>query len=350
MIEDKPPKTAPDVTPHLLPETNFYGSSEYLAVAAEAYFNGRNTNVEYVEIGDNLFRLLVVDGRRVVTDLEFVDYHEPITTPIDVPVRRCGYAKSVVRGIVEVAAWDSTANVDLEPAPFVDWTGFATYEEYERFLKTRKKGLYNEQRRRRRRLAETFGELEFCAHDERSDVFELAVKWKTQQFHATGVRNYLADPRNVRHFELLGENGLLTSSTLRADGRLLSLWLGFMHDGVWSGWIFAYDPDPALRKYSVGQQLLHSMLEESFRREHREFDFSIGDEGYKWFFATHARVLGPVGRPPVSEQIKGSVRQAKRYAKGVLADQPELLERATSVGRVVRTRRIRFLERVQRLA
>ncbi|NNK91472.1 MAG: GNAT family N-acetyltransferase, partial [Acidimicrobiia bacterium] len=138
------------------------------------------------------------------------------------------------------------------------------------------------------------------------------------------------------------------SSTLRADGRLISVWLGFVHDDVWSGWIFAYDPDPAIRKYSAGKQLLHSMLEESHRLGHREFDFSIGDEDYKWFFATHARVLGPVGQPPISERVRTSAREAKRFTKQVLARHPKLLDGAASLGGAVRKQRCRLAERVAR--
>ena len=328
----------------------FYASSEYLKIAAEVYFKGRETNVEIVQIGDELFRLLVVDGKRAVTDLEFVDYHQPLhRADGSMLPRRCSYARSVVREVIEASQWDAARYLDLQPAPFVDWSKFATFESYQEFLKARRKGLYKEQLRRRRRLAEQFGELVFCMNDENGDVLDLAMRWKVEQFHATGAPNYLADPRNIRHFELLREHGLLTSSTLRAGGRLLSVWLGFVHDGVWSGWIFAYDHEPALRKYSVGHQLLHSMLKESHRRKHREFDFSVGDEDYKWFYSTHARVLGPIGRPPLPERVGARVRQTKRYAKRILMSHPRLLQGATSLTRTMRKRKSLLIERLQRM-
>lgn len=104
-------------------------------------------------------------------------------------------------------------------------------------------------------------------------------------------------------------------------------WLGFIHDRVWSGWVFAYDPEFA--KYSVGHRLLGSMLEESHRRGHREFDFSTGAEAYKMPYATHGRLIGPVGRAPLRQRI---VARAKDEAK---ARTPDLFERARAIKRAL---------------
>ena len=90
-----------------------------------------------------------------------------------------------------------------------------------------------------------------------------------------------------------------------------------MWQQCWSGWIFAYDP--VFRKYSAGHQLLHCMLEESYRLGHREFDFSEGREDYKMIYATQARLLGEVGRLPFD-------RAAVVFAKEALARvSPKLL-------------------------
>jgi len=83
-------------------------------------------------------------------------------------------------------------------------------------------------------------------------------------------------------------------NSVAGGGTLVSLWLGFIHEASWSGWIFAYDP--AFHRYSVGHRLVLSMLEESFARGHREFDFSEGAEDYKLIYATHGRLLGEIGR------------------------------------------------------
>src|SRR5262249_23681919 len=154
-------------------------------------------------------------------------------------------------------------------------------------------------------------------------VFPLAFEWKSAQLRETGVNDYLADPLNVEYLTRARESGMLSASTLRAGGRLLSAWLGFMHDRVWSGWGFTYDHDPALKKYCLGHQLVRSMLEESHRLGHKQFDFSIGGEEYKWVYATHARLLGPSGKVPLKTRV---VAAAKQHAKRALAVAPLALE------------------------
>ena len=137
-----------------------------------------------------------------------------------------------------------------------------------------------------------------------------------------------ADLSHVRFFENLREKNLLVASSLRIAGRLLSVWLGFVHDRVRSGWIFTYEHDPAFSRYSLGHQLLQSMLQHSFASEHREFDFSLGAQEYKWLYATHARVLGPLGQPQRSARdtarnalarvgLLGPARALKRAARRV---------------------------------
>lgn len=328
----------------------FYASTEYLSIAAQAYFAGRRTDIELVKIGDQFFRLLVVDGKKAVSDLQFVDYLEPLeNVDPSTPMRQAGYAPSVVREIVEASKWDPEKHPGQNAAPFVDWSRFATFADYEAHLETRSKRLYKDQQRRGRRLAEQFEDLAFQMNDPGADVLETAFEWKIGQFHDTGAPNYLADSRNRRYFELLRENGLLTASTLRGDGLLLSVWLGFVHDGVWSGWIFTYDKDPALKKYSLGHQLLHSMLHESKQRGHREFDFSIGDEDYKWFYSTDVRVVGPIGKPPFAVKVGSGVREAKRQAKAALGKYPGLLRGATSLAGTIRRKRNLLIERLQKL-
>gem|GEM_PF-772823 len=328
----------------------FYASTGYLSVAAQAYFAGRETTIELVKIDNQVFRMLVVDGKKAVSDLNFIDYLEPLENVLPSPsMRDAGYARRVVSGIIEAAQWDREKRQDQQPAPFIDWSFFTTFSDYEDFLGTRSKRLYKDQQRRRRRLAEQFGDLVFQMHDPGEDVLELAFEWKIQQFHDTGVPNYLADLHNRRHFELLRDNNLLTVSTLRGDGRLLSAWLGFIHDGIWSGWIFAYDKDPALQKYSLGHQLLHSMLKKSKQLGHREFDFSIGGDDYKWFYSSHARVLEAVGRPPFATKVGSGIRQTKARAKTALRKYPNLLRGAIALESTIREKKHLLIERFQKL-
>jgi hypothetical protein len=307
---------------------NFYASREYLNVVAEVFFGGRRTNVEEVRIGEDVLRLLVVDDKRAVTDLLFMDYHEPIPSPQARPTREYGHAEWVVRRVIDIGDWKPEAFQGFELAPYVDWSKFATYEDYKAFILGRNKGLVKEQERRRRRLGELVGGLHFTMDDPKADVLERAREWKGRQLRETGHKDYFADPKTLAYFERLRQRNLLTSSTLRGgDGRLLSIWIGFVHARVWSGWVFTYDPE--LRKYSAGHQLVNAMLEESYRLGHEQFDFSTGAEDYKMLYATHGRILGPIGQPPLQRRLLVRVKEAAKKRT------PKLFEGARDIKRAI---------------
>ena len=165
-------------------------------------------------------------------------------------------------------------------------------------------------------------------NDSQDDVLVCARKWKSQQLRETRHDDYFSTPETMEFLETLRDRNLLVSSTLRAAGRLFSVWIGFVHDGRWSGWIFTYDP--AFRKYSAGHQLLSCMLEESYRRGHREFDFSDGSHDYKMMYATHCRLLGEIGRPPLSRSIVTFAKDALRHRSPALLQTIQGLKRTMS--------------------
>lgn len=304
---------------------NFYASKEFLEAAAEAHFKDRAVAVEDVAFGDTVLRLLVVDGKPV-TRLTFLDVHQPLSpTEIKTPLRKGGFARQVVKNTLAIG--DAAPDVML--APFVDWSLFPDFESYKTWLLARNKGLIKDRERRGRALAAQYGELAFAVDDIGDDVLPFAQCWKSAQLVATGHPNYFADSSTLDFFQALRARGVLKASTLRAGGKLVSVWIGFIHEAVWSGWVFTYDP--AFKKYSVGHQLIAAMLEESFRLGHREFDFSEGAEDYKMLYATHARALGDVGTAPLS-------RRLIRLAKKMLAClSPTLLSRLTVYKRGLRS-------------
>lgn len=306
---------------------NFYASSDYLQVVADVYFEGRSTRIGCVKVGGEILRVLIVDDHDVVTEVPFLDYHVPLHAgQAGLVERKPAFAPWVAQGVVTHAGWAAIAREGLEPAPFVDWSGFDSYDRYLAMLRSDHKDRLAEHGRLRRRLAEKFGALEFCFDDERPDVLDLAIRWKRRQFEETGADDIFVDLRNLRFFDVLRERNLLVASTLRASGRLLAVSLGFVHEGAWSGWILAYDHDPDLNHYSLGNQLLQAMLRHGFESGHREFDFSIGGHAYKWLYATHARVLGPLGRPP-----RQPVRFAARAAMRSALERLNLLQTAKSL-------------------
>lgn len=313
---------------------NFYASPDYLSVVSETYFKNRRVALEDVRVGSNFLRLLVVDNSRVITALPFLDYHEPLR---DLPdCSSClvhPYAEVVAQGVVAKSEWDQEKYKNFVPAPFVDWSLFPTIEAYRTYVRQNGGSIIREQERRRRRLVESVGELDFTFDDASLDTLELARAWKSRQLRDTGHFDYFIDSRNVAFFDNLRDKGLLVASTLRARGRLLAVWLGFVYEGTWSGWIFTHDPDPATKKYSTGHQLLHCMLEESHRRGHKEFDFSIGGEPYKWLYSTHARLLAPAGKAPLRKRI---FTQTDKNIRRALSQYPAVYSRARSATHILK--------------
>ncbi len=315
---------------------NLFSSPEFLGAIADTYFKGRSATVEDVRVGSEVLRLLVVDKKDVITNIRFLDYHVPVAGAQAHDIgRKVSSAPFVVRGAVDLAAWESGSKDKLLPAPYLDWSLFPAFDDYRKFIKGRRRDSVRKLERLRRRMTEKFGELQFRADDTQSDVLAFAGRWKSQQLRATGEADYFADPKTIEFFELLRARGLLASSSLRtADGQLLSAWLGAIHDNVWSGWIFTYDHTPEIAYFSPGHQLVQSMLEESHRRGHREFDFSIGSSEYKWMYASHVRLLGWLGQPPLTQRILEHTRwQARKYA----SNSPTLRSVARSVKRIVQS-------------
>lgn len=281
---------------------NFYASQDYLDTVAAVYFRDRRTDIEDVRIGSEVLRLLVLDGKHIITKHQFLDYHEPLL-PSEVHncAREIRYVPSVARRVIEKADWGSNVYPEFDLAPYVDWSRFPRYDDYKSHLLEHHKGLIRDRARRRRSLVAAHGELVFCMDDRQDDVFSFAQRWKGSQLRESGLMDYFSADETTQFLYALSRKGTLVSSTLRISGRLLSVWIGFVYRGSWSGWIFTYDPH--FRQYSVGHQLLDFMLEASHGLGHREFDFSVGSEDYKMVYATHGRLLSSIGRPPLHQRV-----------------------------------------------
>jgi CelD/BcsL family acetyltransferase involved in cellulose biosynthesis len=296
---------------------NFFASRDFLDATASVYFKDRDTAVEDICIDDDVLRLLVVDGTRAVTRLLFLDYHEPLpTSEIRSRARRWRFAQRVSRGIIEVDARKPQQRAVDELAPLIDWTRFPRFEDYQELLLERYHGLMRDRERRARALEKRHGRLVFTMDDRSSDVFPLARRWKGEQLCQNGQPDFFDDPRTMEFLECLRDRNALVSSTLRVEGQLVSLWIGFVHERAWSGWIFAYDPE--LRSYSPGHQLLIRMLKASHGLGHREFDFSVGAQDYKLCYATHGRVLGNIGTPSLTRAAMLAAKDMLRERNAAL--------------------------------
>jgi len=290
---------------------NLFASHAFLDTIARVYFPSRASLIDDHVIDGHTFRLLTVDGRGPVIRHPFLDMHEPLGSSAGSASNVVRWLPHVSHGLAPVEEFKSAPD-RLSGAPTTRWEHFASWDDYLELLRRRR--VLRDDQRRRRRLEELAGPLTFAVNDQAADVLPTAFTWKSLQWRRMTVIDLFAQAPHREFFHQLRARGLLRASTLRAGGGLLAVWLGAVFERRWYGWIFAFNPDPALAKYSLGRQLLYRMLEESHRAGHEEFDFSTGCEPYKLFFATDVRAIGPVGEPPVRYRFERMIRECLRSA------------------------------------
>ena len=306
---------------------NFFSSDPFLDALAAARFPGRRSEKALVSAGGQVFRVLSVDGR-AVTRATFLDLLEPVPGTDAGSARPVGWIPTGLRGIVTVDEWKASgAPPECQPCPTVMWREYPSWERMAaRFPRP------SDTRRRQKTLESELGPLRYVAEDPDPSVLRRCLEWKSGQYRATGFVDLFADRRNVALMEGLRDAGALVVSSLYAGERLAAVHVGMRDGNRWMSWIPAYDAE--LRKYSPGRILLHHILEDSFRRGDREFDFLIGDEEYKYLYATHVRIAGPVGTPPL--KVRGR-KAAKAVVRAALRG-TGLLDRAKRLKRWLRER------------
>ena len=311
---------------------NVFSSEAYLRTLVEIYFPRRRWTIELFETQGAQHRLLVVDGHGPVTLWPFLDFPQPLDAPAAEKARPLGY---LPRAVLETTTVEqrvpSVPGSGVSPAPFIRWAQFPDFTAFAALVAARNKTLLADSRRQRRRIEREVGPLEIQFDDRDPQVFATGLRWKSAQYLAAGFPDMFANQNHVRMFRALHEHGLVVISSLRAGDRLLAVHLGALDAQRMYSWVPSYDAE--LQRYSPGRLLLESILEESFARRHLEFDFLIGDEDYKWNYATHSRLIGPLGNPPLEVRLEGAVRQR---VKAALSGYPRLLVAARRIKRLVK--------------
>lgn len=299
---------------------NIFSSDVYLNAIADIYFPGRARTIEIFRTAGKYFRLLVIDGKKVITRWPFLDFVEPLEAPAG-PGQELAYIPNTVLEIIPADRGSAGGGrADAEPAPFINWGQFSEWSGFEALVARRRRNLKRESSRKQRGLQNTLGALSIILSDTRPEVFDQCINWKSAQYVRTGLRDMFADPSHVRLFRELQRKELLVVSSISAGGILLAVHFGALADRTFYSWVAAYDPQHST--YSPGALLLEALLAESWRRKDREFNFLIGDQEYKWFYATHNRVIGPLGSVPLTVRL---AKAAKRPIRRALSNRPLLL-------------------------
>ncbi len=296
---------------------NIFSTDAFLETLGALFFPKRRWEIALRRVEGRVLRLLVLDGRTVVRRAPFYDFPQPLDLQPEGPCVGLSYFPRTV-----VCTNALSAHVQrlpgTQPSPFIEWSCFRDARAFEAHAEKSGARL-SDSRRQRRRLAEVAGPLKFEFDDAGALVFEAALAWKSAQYLASGYRDLFARPECVELFRQLRRRGVLVVNSLHAGSTLVASHLGSLHDGRFTWWVPSYDP--AFATWSPGRLLLEDALRESQARGHAEFDFLIGDEKYKYHYATHERVIGPLGTPGVLERLG---QDARIRVRSLLASQPRV--------------------------
>lgn len=292
------------------PVMNFFSSTPFLETLADCFFPGRDARIELCRVGGAAYRMLVVDGRPI-RSFSFLDLLEPMAeAPRDIRLRSVGFLPRVALGERSVAAWQAAPDPTLDICPIVDWREVRDWESYE--AEGGRCGRSAESRRRKRQLERAIGPLEMAVDTDDEAALNACLLWKSLRYRETGQPDVFADPRYARFYAGLLRRGLLRLTVLRGRDGIVAV-----HGCVLDGrrrrvWLQGYEP--TLHATSPGRVLQEMLLEHSFRAEEREFDMLLGAEPYKFRYATHVRLCGPVGREPLAAHALRVLRPGIRAA------------------------------------
>jgi hypothetical protein len=288
---------------------NVFSSPSFLRALDATCFDGTGV-IEVVAAGEHSVQTLVTAAGPCVGH-QFIDFLEPASSE-----RGRLSVSSIPRfsnRAVAATEWPSARGEHTEPSPFVDWRRFSEWSGFEAHVGQLRAKLLADGRRQTRRLEKELGPVHLST-DPDPAVFDQCIAWKSAQYRRTGAWDLFANERHVAMLRRLVADDVATTESLWAGETLVAAHIGMRHEGRYSWWFPAYDP--AHDRFSPGRLLLVALLQSSFERGDGEFDFLLGDEEYKWHFATDVRLVESVGSPSLSQRVhRLSKRAAHRFPR-----------------------------------
>jgi CelD/BcsL family acetyltransferase involved in cellulose biosynthesis len=169
------------------------------------------------------------------------------------------------------------------PAPYLDLNFVAE--------RLKKKSLNRDERALMRR-----GDLACNTMTRAADILPCLDAFFEQhiaRWRSVGVQSLFLQPEARAFYreltQRLDQTGALLFTTMHLDGKLVAAHFGFLY----ADRFFLYKPtfDTALPKLSPGKVLVKRLLELARDRNAGTFDFTIGDEAYKHWFASGVRQI-----------------------------------------------------------
>jgi len=180
----------------------------------------------------------------------------------------------------------------LDCWPFHEKSYAATLDgSWDNFNKSKtRKNIYADSRRQRRRLAE-IGDLQFKVVGEYKDIEALTSKMieqKTRRYQETGVRNLFEDDKYRRFYldtaKELAKTGIVHVSGLFLDDTIVAAHWGLIFRDRFYYLMPSFEGGP-WAKYSPGRLLQEHLIKWCFDSGIKIFDFTVGDDSYKYNWA-----------------------------------------------------------------
>ncbi len=316
---------------------NFYSNDIFCQAIQATYFPDGRVAPALFELDGKIWKIPTLNSQQPITKFpipsSIIDFYEPYPQALIDPhhqIQTIDYIPQVSHGLVSIDEWfERELEQTYLPAPTIIWDRFKSWEEFVKHVRKKRSNLFAEYRRCLRKLGEEVGSITFIFDDPRTEMLETCIAWKSAQLMKNNTVDFLTHQEHVQYFRELHKLGLLMVSTLSAGDRPISIAPNILEQGRFHGLICAYDLEYST--YAPGRLELILLLEESFKQKHQEFDFMVGNESYKWWFATHTRLVSELGNPPISTQIgrsiESSVQPLKKFIKTTLVRMLPLIER-----------------------
>ncbi|MFZ3033035.1 MAG: GNAT family N-acetyltransferase [Parvibaculum sp.] len=160
-----------------------------------------------------------------------------------------------------------------------------TWDEY--YGSKRSSGSKKRDRQKRRKLEE-FGAVELVVQQDEAAILETVdtlIEQKSASFARMGVQNMFGKP-GMRDFYLAlatdaEAEGLIEVSRLEVGGVVAAANWGISFGGRFHYVLTSYDQQAEFANRGPGMIQLMTLMQRAIETGHTEFDFTVGDEGYK---------------------------------------------------------------------
>ena len=231
---------------------------------------------------------------------------------------------------------------NVSPSPYIDLSqGWVGYQAGQRVLHKHSSKRWQQ---KSRHAARDVGPLRLELDSKSPDVFQTMVRWKTEQYHRTGVTDVLSFDWSKALLErILTDRDIAFSgmmSSLTIGDTLAAVLLSIRSHGVVHAWFSAYSTD--LASFSPGIILFLEMAKTCPELGIRRIDLGKGPERYKRQIASDAIELaeGSVDPRPITGTVRRNCHRAYQWVRHSALRRP-LLGPGRFVRRMIESRSFR---------